>query len=76
MSDQHQPPYGPDDCHRCWGSGHIANSDDAKPWPCWADLKPPSNLAVTLGLVQPEPCPQCGGSGKRADADRQAREGR
>ena len=47
-------------CHTCRDEGVIANDDDGTPWSFWAELKPPSNLAVVAGLVKPIPCPdQC-----------------
>jgi hypothetical protein len=53
-------------CSRCLGCGQVAGgSDDREPWSAWADLPPGSDLAVRVGLVWPEPCDQCGGSGRR-----------
>jgi hypothetical protein len=52
----------PAECSRCAGCGQIANDDDGTPWVYWAELKPPSNMAVALGLVFPLPCPECGGA--------------
>jgi hypothetical protein len=34
----------------------------------WEDLPPGSDIAVRIGLVVPIPCPDCGGTGKRAAA--------
>lgn len=61
-----QPPI-PEEikCGACAGCGQIANDDEGTPWQYWADLAPPSNLAVVIGIVRPLPCPSCGGSGKR-----------
>lgn len=53
------------DCPTCAGCGQIANDDDRTPWKYWAELLPPSNLAVTLGIVRPVTCPDCYGSGWR-----------
>lgn len=53
-------------CDQCLGCGKIANSDDGESWLYWLNLEPPANLAVTIGLVKPLPCPTCGGAGKRA----------
>lgn len=55
-------------CPRCEGCGQLANDDDRTPWTFWAELTPPSNMAVTLGLVFPEPCTDCSGTGVRAAA--------
>lgn len=60
---------GPDACQGCLGWKRIANSDDGEPWKFWAELTPPENLAVTLGLVYPIICPRCGGSGREPEAD-------
>lgn len=46
-------------CARCAGCGQIANDDEGTPWKYWAELPPPSNLAVQMGLVRPLPCPKC-----------------
>ena len=51
-------------CPRCRGCGRIADSADGEPWSMWAELPPPENLAVVLGVVKPIPCPACGGSGE------------
>lgn len=53
----------PGACPTCWGSGKIANDDDQSPWPVWRDMEPPSNMAVTMGLVFPIKCPSCKGTG-------------
>lgn len=52
------------ECKRCDGCGQVATSDDAEPWTFWARLRPPSNLAVQLGLVRPVDCPECAGTGR------------
>lgn len=52
------------DCLRCRGDGRIADSEDGEAWRDWLDLPLGSAMAVTLGLVKPIPCPECGGSGK------------
>jgi len=56
-------------CKRCEGCGKIANTEDGEPWTVWEKLPSPSNLAVQMGLVRPIPCPDCGGTGKKAEAD-------
>lgn len=53
-------------CQRCEGSGKVANSDKAEPWPQWEALPPGSDIMIRLGLVVPVPCHECGGSGKKA----------
>lgn len=56
--------YAPDNfCSRCEGCKQIANDDEGTPWYVWAELPPPTNMAVALGLVRPITCPRCGGSG-------------
>jgi hypothetical protein len=54
----------PDRCRQCLGWKRVANSDDGESWKYWAELAPPSNLAVMLGVVQPVECPRCKGTGK------------
>jgi C4-type Zn-finger protein len=55
------------ECPTCAGCGKIANDDEGTPWKYWAELPSPSNLAVTLGIVVPLPCPVCGGTGKHSE---------
>lgn len=55
-------------CPECAGCGQIANDDDRTPWKYWAELPPPSNLAVLMGVVQPVTCDACQGTGKAAHA--------
>ena len=55
---------GADRCPACLGWGRIANDEERTPWKYWAELPPPSNLAVQLGLVYPVECSKCGGSGR------------
>lgn len=59
---------GPDACEKCLGWKRIANDDDQTPWKYWAELPPPSNLSVVLGLVYPIECPACHGTGRKAPA--------
>jgi hypothetical protein len=59
---------GPDACQKCLGWKQIANDDDQTSWKDWAELPPPSNIAVQLGLVFPIDCPRCQGSGKEPSA--------
>lgn len=66
--------YGPGPCQKCLGWKHIANDDEQSSWKHWAELPPPSNLAVQLGLVFPIDCPRCQGTGKEPSAaERQTR---
>jgi hypothetical protein len=51
-------------CPRCEGCGQLANSDEREPWSVWMALPVGSALAVTMGIVKPEPCDECGGTGK------------
>jgi hypothetical protein len=60
-------PNGGNRCPTCAGCGAVANDDDRTPWKYWAELPAPSNLAVRLGIVRPEPCQDCGGTGVRRD---------
>jgi hypothetical protein len=62
----------PRECDRCEGCGQIANDDDRSPWKYWAELPPGSDLAVRMGLVRPEPCPECGGTGELAAKEAEA----
>lgn len=54
---------GDNRCKRCLGWKRVANSDDGESWKYWAELAPPSNLAVQLGIVVPLVCPRCDGTG-------------
>lgn len=56
-----------DKCPRCYGCGQLADSDDQEPWSVWMDLPFRSSAAVIMGLVNPIPCPKCGGTGRRAE---------
>lgn len=55
-------------CPRCEGCKQIASGDEGEPWYVWAELPPPSNLAVVMGVVKPLPCPECGGTGVKKEA--------
>jgi hypothetical protein len=55
---------GPDACKKCLGWKRIADDDEQTSWKHWAELPPPSNIAVLLGLVHPIVCPRCNGTGK------------
>lgn len=61
----------PTACRGCLGSGKVANDDEGAPWPVWEAMVPPTNIAVSLGLVQPVKCERCGGTGRsdRPDGD-------
>lgn len=66
--------HGPDACQKCLGWKHIANDDAQTSWKHWAELPPPENLAVQLGMVFPIVCPRCKGSGiEPSAAERSAR---
>ena len=52
-------------CDRCDGCGQIADSDEGEAWWTWATLPVPSNMAVTMGVVKPIPCPDCDGTGAK-----------
>lgn len=64
---------GPDACRRCLGWKQIANSDDGESWKYWAELPPPSNLAVQVGVVFPIQCPRCQGKGVEPSAEVRAK---
>jgi len=53
------------ECSMCAGCGQVADDDDGTPWKYWADLPPGSDLAVRMGLVKPQTCPGCEGTGQR-----------
>lgn len=53
-----------DSCPRCNGCKQIADGEEGAPWWTWAQLPPPSNMAVVMGIVKPIPCPACNGTGR------------
>lgn len=55
-----------EECMTCAGCGRVANDDERTPWKYWGDLPAQSALAVFAGIVRPETCPDCGGTGKAA----------
>lgn len=57
-------------CVACDGCGKVANDEDRSPWTRWESLPPGSDLAVKLGLVRPETCDACGGTGEILEADK------
>ena len=50
-------------CPTCDGCGNVADDEDQTPWSFWEALPPGTNAAMVAGLVQPKPCPDCGGIG-------------
>lgn len=55
---------GTGDCPTCAGCGYVANDDKRSPWVHWANLPPGADLAVRMGIVRRETCPDCGGTGR------------
>ncbi len=55
-------------CPTCDGCGQVADDEDHTPWSEWLNLPVKSGAAVILGLVQPLPCPDCGGTGRQPAA--------
>ena len=57
-------------CGRCDGCGQIAHNEEGngEPWSAWESLPPGADLAVSLGLVWPIPCPACGGKGTKGES--------
>lgn len=51
-------------CRKCEGDGRVADTDEQEPWSAWTSLPLQSSIAVLSGVVQPIPCPDCGGSGE------------
>jgi|GEM_PF-2924987 len=50
-------------CGACAGCGLVADDEDHTPWLYWAELEPPANIAVVMGLVKPMLCDGCKGAG-------------
>jgi len=50
-------------CQSCDGCGQVADTDNREPWTSWTSLPLESSAAVLIGLVKPETCEDCGGSG-------------
>jgi len=50
-------------CPRCRGCGKLANTEQQEPWIYWLELPIESQLAIALGVVKPEPCEECKGTG-------------
>ena len=57
-------------CERCDGCDKIANDEDGTPWTTWENIPENSRAAVIIGIIGPEPCPDCGGTGKREELER------
>lgn len=60
----HTPTVTKTKCGRCDGCGRLANTEDREPWTAWTSLPVDSAIAVVMGLVRPEPCDACGGTGE------------
>ena len=54
--------HGEDACTQCLGWKRVAE-ESGDSWKYWAELTPPSNIAVQMGLVKPVECPHCHGTG-------------
>jgi DnaJ-class molecular chaperone len=54
----------PGTCRRCDGCGQLANDDDKSAWWMWKTLPLGSDLAVQMGLIHPDTCPDCNGTGR------------
>lgn len=52
-------------CTKCYGCGQVADTKDQESWLEWLALPPGNNLAVVMGLVEPETCPVCNGTGEK-----------
>lgn len=66
------PGYAARRCDRCEGCGKVASGEEGAPWVRWLAIPPESRLAVTLGVVEPLPCPACGGVGQTLEPVRVA----
>lgn len=65
-----QPPTATDaqngeKCPGCDGCGKVADTDNREPWTAWTSLPVSSAMAVILGSVQPIPCDDCDGTGRK-----------
>lgn len=60
------PAGPPPKCGRCDGCGRIADTEEGEPWTSWLELPLQSSAAVLMGIVNPIPCPDCGGTGGAA----------
>jgi len=56
---------GEKECQSCAGCGYVANDDDKVPWKYWMELPMQSAIAIQMGLVQPEECTECNGTGEK-----------
>lgn len=57
------------ECKACLGCGQVAGGDDDRsPWSMWESLPAGSRLAIVLGMVWPETCETCDGTGQVAAA--------
>ena len=50
-------------CMKCDGCGRVADNDDETPWCYYETLPVKSAAAVVMGLVHPQLCSECGGTG-------------
>lgn len=64
------PREGAAKCSACAGCGRVANDEDRTPWKYWAELPLQSAVAVVMGLVRPETCSACNGTGKTPEVSR------
>jgi hypothetical protein len=54
---------GEDACELCLGWKRVDDGEEPVSWKAWAEIPPPHNIAVQLGLVRPVECPRCEGTG-------------
>jgi hypothetical protein len=54
---------GEDACKQCLGWKRTDGSDEHLSWKYWAELPERASVAVKIGLVKPEECPRCHGTG-------------
>lgn len=59
---------GPNTCQRCLGWKRV-DDGEGQSWKYWAELAPPMNISVQIGLVKPILCPDCEGTGQEPTND-------